>query len=471
MSSEGFRTADAESAGDEKQPESASVSPVPEPTINIPDGGFQAWATVVGSFMIMFCSLGYASSFGVYQDYYVRAYLPNSSASAISWIGSVNLFIILSGGFIAGRLHDRGYFYFLMYGGSLLMALSLFMLSLARPGQLYQVFLAQGVANGIGAAMAYVPCMAVVSHHFVKRRALAMTIVASGSSLGAVIHPIMLNHTLHSGLSFGNAVRASAGLISGLLLIACLLMRTRLPPAKQGLNFLQSARKCGRDPIYIIGAFGMTIFTTGYYYAPFYIQLDSVQHGIDSTFAFNVLVIMNAASFVGRVVPGFLSRSLGVKLMVTVGSGCGTVLIFAMIAIGSLASVVTISVIYGLTAGSVATLMGPLFAVLTDDMSELGTRMGIAFSASGLGILIGPPIDGLLLTNDFIWWRPAVFSGVMAGVGFCCFLAVLVLHRPKKTDAAELASDAPIDLEQAPIVFEPATQLEFPPAPKGDLGP
>jgi hypothetical protein len=28
-----------------------------------------------------------------------------------SWIGSVNIFIVLAGGFISGRLHDRGYLY------------------------------------------------------------------------------------------------------------------------------------------------------------------------------------------------------------------------------------------------------------------------------------------------------------------------------------------------------------------------
>lgn len=77
--------------------------------------------------------------------------------------------------------------------------------------------------------MTYVPSVAVISQHFAKKRALAMTIVASGASFGAVIHPILLNHTLDSHLGFGNAVRASAGLVSGLLLIACLLMRTRIP--------------------------------------------------------------------------------------------------------------------------------------------------------------------------------------------------------------------------------------------------
>ncbi|KAJ6531377.1 MFS general substrate transporter [Mycena vulgaris] len=424
--STGSHESTAESTGEKSAPVDSPAKPV------IPDGGYQAWATVAGSFLIMFCGFGYGSSFGVYQDFYVRKYLLDSTPSAISWIGSVNIFIVLFGGFIAGRLHDRGYFYPLMYGGSFLMALSLFLLSLARPNQFYQIFLAQGIANGLGAGMTYVPCVAVISHHFQKRRALAMTIVASGSSLGAVVHPIMLNNTLRR-LSFGNAVRTSAGLISGLLLIACFLMRTRLPPPKQPLRLGQTLRKFARDKPYTVATIGLGIFTIGFYYPLFYLQLDATQHGLDPTFAFYVLVIMNTSSFVGRLCPGLISHRWGVKPMMTVASGCGAVLILTMISIHDIASVVTIGVLYGFFAGIIVTLMGPLLATLTDDMSELGARMGISFAFSGIGILIGPPIDGLLLTSEFVWWRPALLSGVMATVGFGCFVLMMILHRRKST--------------------------------------
>lgn len=76
--------------------------------------------------------------------------------------------------------------------------------------------------------------------------------------------------------------------------------------------------------------------------------------------------------------------------MVEAASGCGAVLILAMIGIGNIASVVVIGVLYGFCAGAceflsmdtlvlmrlnaitVVTLMGPLTAILTDDMGELG---------------------------------------------------------------------------------------------------
>ncbi|OJA11088.1 hypothetical protein AZE42_08769 [Rhizopogon vesiculosus] len=32
-----------------------------------PEGGLAAWATAIGSFLVIFCTLGYSLSFGVYQ--------------------------------------------------------------------------------------------------------------------------------------------------------------------------------------------------------------------------------------------------------------------------------------------------------------------------------------------------------------------------------------------------------------------
>lgn len=142
-----------------------------------------------------------------------------------------------------------------VYGGSFLLSLGLFMLSLAQPNRFYQVFLSQGVCAGIGAGMLYVPSYAVVGHYFLKRRTLVMSIVASGSSLGAVVHPILLNNTFDK-LGFGNAVRASAGLVTGMLLIACLLMRTRLPPPEKTTALIPAIKKFSKDKAYICASLG-----------------------------------------------------------------------------------------------------------------------------------------------------------------------------------------------------------------------
>lgn len=180
-----------------------------------------------------------------------------------------------------------------------------FALSCLKPLELksWQIFLAQGLGAGIGAGIVFVPSVAIVSHYFLKRRALAMSIVASGSSLGAVVHPIMLNNTLRSHLGFANAVRASAGLVSALLLVACLLMRPRLPPPKSKSQFWKSFRRFIHDRAFIFATLGhvssllivsdvidkfsrMATYTIGFYFPLFFLQLDAISHGISQKFAF-----------------------------------------------------------------------------------------------------------------------------------------------------------------------------------------
>ncbi|KAJ7816172.1 MFS general substrate transporter [Mycena leptocephala] len=406
-----------------------------------PEGGFRAWATVAGAFLVQFCGFGYTTSFGVYQDFYTRDYLTRSSPSAISWIGSINAFIIISVGLLSGRLHDRGHFQLppcLRRGSSSM--LQPFMLSLCKPQQLYQIFLAQGLGAGLGSGVMYVPSIAVISHYFQERHALAMAIAVSGSSLGAVVHPIMLNNTLRT-LGFGNAVRASAGLVSCLLIIACLLMRPRLPPSPIHLPFLRSLQHFARDKAYVFTTIGMATYFIGTYFPLFYLQLDAVKHGINQELSFYSLVIMNSASFVGRLAPGFFAQRLGIVNVFMVTMGCGAIFILSMVALKTIASVVVIGVLYGLCVGVYSTLIPALLAFLTQDMGELGLRMGVAFAVCGIGGLIGPPINGALLGN-FVWWRPALFSGLMALVGFSCFLVTFVdVRRRRATRIGETDAD------------------------------
>lgn len=92
-----------------------------------------------------------------------------------------------------------------------------------------QVFLAQAIGVGAGSGLSYVPSMALLAQYFrtPHRRALVMSIVASGSSLGGTLHPIMLNILFNGRVGFHNGVRASAGLIGGCLALAICAMHPR----------------------------------------------------------------------------------------------------------------------------------------------------------------------------------------------------------------------------------------------------
>ncbi|KAG0693431.1 major facilitator superfamily domain-containing protein [Suillus ampliporus] len=376
-----------------------------------PDGGRRAWATAFGCFLVQFCGYGYVSSFGVYQDFYLRIYLTNQSPSAISWIGSLNSFLIANLTLISGLLYDRGWFYQLMIAGSLIQSLSLFMLSFAQPGQFYFIFIAQGVLSGIGMGLTYGPSMAVISQYFSRRRTLVMSFVASGSPLGAIIHPIMLNHLLDGTVGFTRGVRASAGFVSALLLIACISTRTRtLSMSTPTASYSVVARKCSRDLPFILMTSGILLCQLGCFFPAFYLQLDSIKHGIDLiSRSTPYLVIMNAANVIGRCTAGIIALYTGlINLTIASALACG-VLIMSMIALSKISSVVAICIAYGYVYGifkSSAALV-PLITLLTPDLSELGLSSFVVEP-----MFLGGPIAGALLSSHYRWWIPSLFSGV-----------------------------------------------------------
>lgn len=125
----------------------------------------------------------------------------------------------------------------------------------------FKVFLTLGLAFGLGTGIVYVPSIAVTAHHFRRRRALAMGIAAAGTSLGALLHPIMLNNIIHGSLGFSNGVRASAGLVGGVLLLGGLLCRTRLPPktSEESVGLWMAAKKFSRDSVYVFAVLGYVL--------------------------------------------------------------------------------------------------------------------------------------------------------------------------------------------------------------------
>lgn len=58
-----------------------------------PDGGLQAWLTVFGAFLALFCTFGQLNSFGTFQTWYAEHQLHDLPPCTIAWIGSLQLWI------------------------------------------------------------------------------------------------------------------------------------------------------------------------------------------------------------------------------------------------------------------------------------------------------------------------------------------------------------------------------------------
>lgn len=72
-----------------------------------PDGGLASWLAVLGGACIYFSTLGYANSFGVFQQYYETHQLAGDTPDNIAWIGSLANFLQFGFGAFTGALFDR----------------------------------------------------------------------------------------------------------------------------------------------------------------------------------------------------------------------------------------------------------------------------------------------------------------------------------------------------------------------------
>jgi hypothetical protein len=97
-----------------------------------PDKNIISWLKVVGCFLVFVNTWGITSSFGVYQAFYEADILSTYSPSSISWIGTVQVFLLRFTCIIAGLLYNRGYSRSLLAGGFLLVVFGLCILSLVR---------------------------------------------------------------------------------------------------------------------------------------------------------------------------------------------------------------------------------------------------------------------------------------------------------------------------------------------------
>ncbi|KAF5347943.1 hypothetical protein D9756_010121 [Leucocoprinus leucothites] len=398
-----------------------------------PDGGLRAWSVVLGSLLVQFSCSGYVCSYGVFQDYYTRVYMTNYSASAISWIGSVAPFLMLMMGLLSGRLYDRGYCMILLYSGALIVSLALFMLSFTKPNQYYLAFICQGLGLGLGGGMIYIPSQAVVSQYFDKRQPMALAIVLSGVSFGAILTPIMINNLLETAnLSFATSTRIHAGLTTVALILACVLIRPRLPPPNMHVNLFACLKKLSKDRLYTITIGVFLFFGLGLFFPIFFLQLAATTHGLSNEFAFYSLVILNGCACAGSFICAFVSQKIRADYL-TIYSAIGcSVVCFAFAAVGSATSVVLIGVVYGVSYGILISILTPLASLVNDEPKELGFRLGIAYAFAGVAELAGPPIMGALLTG-YHWWRPALFAGMAMLACTACVIRVAFILRGRNS--------------------------------------
>lgn len=381
-----------------------------------PNGGLMAWLQVAAGFMLFFNTWGIINTFPVFQAYYESGQLFRASSSEISWIGSIQCFLLQVTGLIAGPIYDRGYLRLLLLTGSFMVVFGFIMLSLCT--EYWEALLAQAFCVGIGAGLLFTPTVSLLPTYFTTHMGLAVGIASSGSSLGGVIYPIVLNKLLPE-IGFHWAVRSTGFIALGTFFLPLAVMRIRVQAPKPRALLDWSALT---DAPYMVFALALLIVFIGNAVLIFYISFYPENKGFsDTSMAFYMAAIFNAGSVLGRIAPNALSDRIGVFNTIAPVTLLLGVTVICMLGVRNEAGMIVEAIVTGFFSGVVVALPPVCFRMLTEDKSKIGTRIGQGFAIGGLGLLIGGPTAGAILgkAEPLDWtglWVYGGVAGIVAGL-------------------------------------------------------
>lgn len=291
----------------------------------------------------------------------------------------------------------------------------------------WQFMLAQGLLTGVADGLLIFPAMTSVTQYFDKKRAAAMGVAVAGSSIGAVVFPVALSKLLNdSSLGFGWTVRINGFIMLPVLVFSCLAIRTRFPP-RASTFFIWPAFKKPDFNLLVLATF----FTFMGMFTPlFYLPTYATSKGMDVVLASYLIAILNGASTFGRIIPGILADKLGrLNMLATAALGSG-IIILSWSTVETTAGLIVYAVFFGFCSGAIISGSSVAFAICSDDPRDIGTYMGMGMGLGSFAALIGPPVNGALLTKYGGFFQVSIFSGVMCVVG-ACFVVAAKAATPK----------------------------------------
>ncbi|KAI1120341.1 major facilitator superfamily domain-containing protein [Nemania abortiva] len=396
-------------SSEKAQDRPASTGPDPD---DFPDGGFHAWLCIAGGFCTVFSSFGWVNCIGVFQDYYQTHQLAAYTPSDVAWIPGTESFVLFFLGVVTGKLSDNYGPRWPLLFGSLLHVYGLMMISLSK--EYYQIFLSQSIASAIGTSFLFYPTVAAAGTWFKKHRALAFGIMVTGSSVGGVVLPILVQQLLPM-VGFGWTMRITGFFILGLLIFGNIAVKSRLPPVKKPWSLKEYFLPFAEVPFLLLAIGSFFVYLGAF--LPFnFIIVEAKAVGFPTNFSNYLIPIINAASIFGRIFPAHLGDVYGVFnvcIIFTLFSGLFSLAIWLPAA--STAPLIVFTILYGFASGLIVAIIPALVASISD-IRKLGFRVGTLYAFSSFGTLFGSPIAGAIVGAQ---------NGSYTGLKIFCGLALI----------------------------------------------
>lgn len=384
----------------------------------------EAWIQVILSHLINFNCFGYMLSFGIFQGYYTKTL--GLQPSAVSWIGTTQLFLNFTVGVFSGRMMDAGLYKYTLFTGLSLQVIGAFTTSICT--KYYQLFLAQGICNGLGNGFLFCPAVALVSTYFPPgKRAIPLSIVACGGAIGGMVFPVIAQSLLYR-IGFPWTIRIMAFVM---LLITIIVLPFSRPRPQPRVIQPWIDKTAFQEPPYILFCIGIFFSFWGLFFAYYYVRPygQEILNTTDST-SFNLLLIINAFGIPGRFIPGLLAdRYFGPLNVIIPFMAITGVLLYCWIAISSTPAFSIWVAVYGFFAGGCQSLFQASVSSFATPANS-GVRIGMVCTIVSFACLSGPPIGGKLVENvGGAYLHAQIFGATVLVIGAGFLLAARLAQR------------------------------------------
>ncbi|NNU80904.1 MFS transporter [Halovulum dunhuangense] len=317
------------------------------------------------------------------------------------------------GNLVLGRAVDRFGIVPVLIGAALSLGAG-FALSALAPSVVVLSLLQFAV--GLGTAASFGPLIADISHWFLRRRGIAVSIAASGNYLSGAIWPVVLSPLLASQ-GWRAVFLALAGIaVAGMIPLALMLKR-RLPEgasvaADTAAALARSAS--GLSPRALSGL--LAIAGIGCCVAMSMPQVHIVAYCVDLGYGpavgAEMLSLMLLGGVASRIVSGLIADRLGGVRTLLLGSVLQMLALFFYLPFDGLVSLYVVSLVFGLAQGGIV----PAYAIIVREYlpaREAGARVGFVIMATLIGMALGGWMSGwiydvtgsyhLAFINGIVW--------------------------------------------------------------------
>ena len=340
------------------------------------------------------------------------------------------------GNFQIGRAVDRFGMTASLIGAALVIAAGY---SLAAASGSVSLLTAAHFLIGFGSAASFGPLIADVSQWFLKRRGIAVALVASSNYLSGAIWPLAL-----SGVLEDDGWRAVYLLLAVLTLAVViplsLLLRRGLPEAMSAQTTRIAAERAattGLSPRTL--QWLLALAGVGCCVAMSMPQVHIVAYCVDLGFGQSIgaemLSLMLMGGVASRIASGLLADVLGGIRTLLIGSALQMLALALYLPSAGLASLYVVSLIFGLSQGGIV----PSYAVIVREYlpaKEAGARVGFVMMATIVGMALGGWMSGWIydLTGSY---QMAFVNGIAWNVlNLGIVLMILFRSRPRLPAAA-----------------------------------